>query len=129
MSERMHFFMCTGQVAFTLENLTEGQSLDPTKIQMLVSNTVLFTRDGTIKVRDIAHVQQSLQMNVMNRLRDGVEPPAFVDCVITGIFPLGQMTQEEFEAGSQMAQVREQQQAAKAAEEVEILKAAGIPVQ
>lgn len=124
--EKLHFFMCTGQVAFYPGNITEGQTIDPAMVQILVSNTVLFTRDGTIKVRDIANVQQSLQMNVLNRYKDGQEPPAFLDCVLTGIFPLGVMTEEEFEANSPMAAIRQQKAEAQAVQEAELLKSMGM---
>lgn len=120
--KRLYFFMCTGQVAFYPGNLIDSQELDPSQVQMLVSNTVLFTEDGTIKVKDIGNVQQSLQMNVINRFQ-GQEPPAFLDVVILNISPLGHMTQQEFEAGSQMEAARLEQAAA----EAEILKSAGIP--
>lgn len=122
--KRLHFFMCTGQVAFYMGNLTQGQPIDPSLVQHLVSNTVLFTEDGTIKVKDIGNVQQSLQMNVINRFQ-GQEPPAFLDVVILNISPLGHMTQQEFEAGSPMETARLEQAAA----EAEILKSAGIPTQ
>lgn len=126
--KRLHFFMCTGQVAFYPGNLTDGQEMDPSQVQMLVSNTVLFTEDGTIKVKDIGNVQQALQMNVVNRFQ-GQQPPAFLDVVILNISPLGHMTQQEFEAGSQMEAARLQAAEAQAAAEAEILKSAGIPVQ
>ena len=124
--EKMHFFMCVGQVAFYPGNVTNGQEIDPSMVQILVSNTVLFTRDGTIKVKDIANVQQSLQMNVMQRYKEGQEPPAFLDCVVTGIFPLGHMTQEEFEAGSPMEAIRQKQAETQATQEAEVLKSMGM---
>jgi hypothetical protein len=126
--QRKHFFMCTGQVAFTMQNLTAGDAIDPAQVQHHVSNTVLFTNDGTIKVKDIANVQQSFQMNVLKRF-EGQAPPAFLDCIVLNISPLGHMTQEEFEAGSPMEQIRKQQATAQAEQEAEILRSAGIPVQ
>lgn len=89
---RKHYHLVAGEVVF-VDNGT-------TTLQALKSNAIHITTDGNIRHRDIAKMQQALQMMFQRKLLEmGREPeslPQIIDVFIFNISSLGKMTNDDF---------------------------------
>ena len=94
MSEKKHYFLISGSIMFTVGDIQEMESIQPSSIFV---NAIVRHDDENFPARKLAKAQQNLHKSFVMKLPEP-ELANVHDIVILSVSHLGEMTEKEFQA-------------------------------
>jgi hypothetical protein len=97
MSKKNHYFLISGSIMFTVGDINNLDSIQPTNIFV---NAVVRHDDKNFPARKLAKAQQNLHKSFIMKLPEP-ELANIHDIVVLSVSYIGEMTEEEFQAQPQ----------------------------
>ena len=99
-----NYFIAAGIIIFVDDEATFAQRVD--------SNALIINDDPVFNLKAVGRIQQALQVQFLQKMQGNPNNPKIMDVIITNLVPLGRMTEEDFRAGTEEAELKAQAEGA-----------------
>lgn len=92
-----NYFIAAGIIIFVDDEATFAQRVD--------SNALIINDDPVFNLKAVGRIQQALQVQFLQKMQGNPNNPKIMDVIITNLVPLGRMSEEDFRAGTDEAEL------------------------